>query len=252
MKPEGLIKGQPVSLHILDYGLFRVHAGPRDIGICGALITTDAGERILMDTGFPTRYVRDPAAATAEDGLDSFGNVLSLTPDNLPAAQLALAGTSLDDITLMIQSHTHIDHIGGIALCPQAPMLIGAPERALERPLYWSGGQPLAWPRRDYVLVDSDVRLGPGLTVYLVPGHAPGQLALMVSLPRSGPVLLTSDAISRPSELDEAFIGSHDEELACHHGARLMELARAADATIIFGHCPEQWRHLRKAPAHYD
>lgn len=252
MKPQAQIKGQPLSLHVLDYGMFRVHSGPRDIGICGYLITTDADERILMDTGFPAKYARDPKAATQQDRLFEFGEVLLCTPDHLPAAQLARAGVALDQITHMVQSHTHIDHIGGLALCPKAPMFIAATERALERPLYWGDVQPLSWPDRRYIEVDADCEIGPGLRLFLVPGHAPGQLALMVDLPKTGPVLLTSDAISRPGEIAEAFAGSWDEPAARASAERLMQAAQSASATVIYGHCPEQWPMLKKAPAFYD
>jgi N-acyl homoserine lactone hydrolase len=63
--------------------------------------------------------------------------------------------------------------------------------------------------------------------------------------------LLTSDAISRAAEIEENFAGSWDEDLAIHHGARLMELAASRDARVIFGHSPEQWPELRKAPNWY-
>jgi N-acyl homoserine lactone hydrolase len=245
------LTGRPVRLTVLDYGLFKVHANGRVIGICGYLIETDAGERVLIDTGFPAKYASDAAAATAEDGLDSFGQVLSVTPDNLPAAQLARIGLSLADITLMIQSHTHIDHVGGLADAPQAPMLIAAAERVLPRPLYWAGAQPLDWPDRDYRLVDADITLGPGFEVLLAPGHAPGQLAFLIDLPDTGPVLLTGDAISRPAEIDERFEGSWDAPLALAHANRMMRLARDRDALVIYGHCPAQWPTLRKAPDAY-
>ena len=61
-------------------------------------------------------------------------------------------------------------------------------------------------------------------------------------------MLLTSDAISRPAELDEAFIGSWDEEKAVESGARLMAMAEGSNAMVIYGHCPDQWPGLRKAP----
>lgn len=248
MKPEGYIKGQPVSLHVLDYGMFRVHSGPRDIGIVGFLIRTDKGEEILVDTGFPQKYADDTEAASEEDRLYEFGTVLECTPRNMPAHQLGLAGTSLESIGLMIQTHTHIDHMGHIAACPQAPILMAAAERTLDKPLYWGDVQPVEWPARDYLLVEGDTRVGPGLDVLFCPGHAPGQLAIRLELPETGTVILTSDAISRPSEIDEKFAGSWDEELAQHHGARLMDMALREGAMLIFGHCPEQWPALRKAP----
>ena len=60
-----LLEGRPARLFVLDFGFFRVHAGPRDIGIVGFLIETDRGERLLVDSGFPAKYADDPAAATA-------------------------------------------------------------------------------------------------------------------------------------------------------------------------------------------
>lgn len=242
------LRGKPKRLAVLDYGLFSVHAGPRTIGICGYVVETDADEIVLIDTGFPPKYAVNASAATAEDELGSFGRVLSLSHKNLPEAQLALLGLSKPDITLMIQSHTHIDHIGDMAGYPQAPILIAAAERALPRPLYWSGKQAMEWPDRDYRLVHKDTTLSPGFDVLLCPGHAPGQLAFMLLLPQTGWVLLTSDAISRPTEIAEKFAGSWDEEQAIFHGDRLMALAQEKDAFIIYGHGPEQWPDLKKAP----
>ena len=131
MRNQVTLKGKPKRLAVLDYGLFEVHAGPRTIGICGTLIETDAGEVVLIDTGFPQKYAVDADAATREDELGSFGRVLSVTPDNMPGPQLAKLGLRKSDVTLMIQSHTHIDHVGDMAGYPQAPILMSADERAL-------------------------------------------------------------------------------------------------------------------------
>lgn len=252
MKPQGFLKGHPVSLTVLDYGLFRVHANGRVIGICGFLIRTSKNEQVLVDTGFPEKYAQDCQAASAEDRLYEFGEVLQCTAHNLAKAQLELAGSSLDHVNLMIQTHTHIDHVGAMDACPQAPILISRAERDLPRPLYWGDKRPINWPDRKYLLVDEDLRIGPGFEVFHVPGHAPGQLALMIELPVTGPVLLTSDAISRPAEIDEKFAGSWNENLALRHGERLMRLAGEKDAFVIFGHCPDQWKSLRKAPDCYE
>lgn len=246
-----ILKGRPVSLCVLDYGLFCVRAGPRTVGICGFVIRTDLNECVLIDSGFPKKYALDSNAATLEDGLESFGHVLSCSSDNLVAAQLALAGVQPNDITLMIQSHTHIDHIGGLADFPEVPIVIAQAEGELSKPIYWQGVQPIDWPDQGYHLITEDTEIGPGFGILLVPGHAPGQLAVKIELPETGPVLLTSDAISRPAEIDEKFVGSWDEALARHHGARLMEIATKTGAMVIYGHSPEQWRTLRKAPQAY-
>lgn len=250
--PAGFIKGQVQQLHVLDYGLFKVHANGRVIGICGFLLVTDLGERILVDTGFPQKYADDVVAASKEDRLGGFGDVLALSAENMPKAQLAKSGVQIGDIDLLIITHTHIDHVGGLCDFPDVPILIAKAERDLDKPLYWGKVQPMDWPEREYLQVVEDFDLGPNLRVLLVPGHAPGQLALFVDLAQSGPMLLVSDAISRPDEIVEAFAGSWDEALAIKNGARLISLAQERGAQIIYGHCPAQWPKLRKTPEFFD
>ncbi len=246
-----MLKGRPKRLYLLDFGLFRVHANDRVIGICGYLIQTDRNENILVDSGFPAKYATDPKAASAEDGLDDFGEVLECSRGNLPKAQLALIGLSPRDIDVFVLTHTHIDHVGGIADFPNAPLLLAKAERDLTRPLYWGQVQPIEWPDRTYVTVDRDTRIAPGIDILMAPGHAPGQIALRLDLPQTGPVLLTSDAISRPAEIEEGFDSASDPEQATQSARRLMDLALEENMMVIYGHCPQQWPSLLKAPAFY-
>ncbi|ETX28101.1 N-acyl homoserine lactonase family protein [Roseivivax isoporae] len=252
MKSVSYVKSAPRTLSVLDYGLFKVHSNGRIIGICGFLIRTTADETILIDTGFPRKYAYDITTSSAEDRLGEFGEVLELGERNLPDAQLALSGVAAADIDLLIMTHTHIDHVGGIADFPGTPILMSRAERALDRPLYWGAVRPIDWPDREYRLIDEDTEIGPGLRVLHVPGHAPGQLAIEVDLPETGTVLITGDAISRPSEIDEGFAGSWDAEQAAANAGRLMRRAEARDAFVIYGHAPEQWPTLRKAPEVYS
>lgn len=247
-----MLKGHPKRLYVLDFGLFRVHSNGRTIGICGYLIQTDHGENLLVDSGFPAKYATDPKGAAEEDGLEAFGEVLKCSPGHLPEAQLALIGLSAKDIDLFLLTHTHIDHVGGIADFPETPLLLSKAERDLSRPLYWGQVQPMEWPDREYLTVDQDTRVAPGIQLLMAPGHTAGQIALQVDLPRTGPVLLTSDAISRPAEIDEGFDSAPDPLLAAKSASRLMDLAAAQDMMVIYGHCPQQWPQLRKAPAFYD
>lgn len=237
---------------VLDFGTFRVAEDGRLIGLPGLLIETDAGERVLVDTGMPPAYARDPAAAGRADRLDGFGRVHALGPHNLPAAQLALAGVEPGAITHLVLTHSHIDHVGALADFAHLPVVIGAAERALPRPLYWGARQPLDWPVARYAKVEGDTALGPGLTCLSVPGHTPGQLALLVELPRTGPVLFTSDALSRPEEAQGDFAGAWDPAQARASAERLLALAEDRGAFVIWGHCPRQWPGLRKAPHGFD
>ncbi|MDG1008880.1 MAG: N-acyl homoserine lactonase family protein [Amylibacter sp.] len=251
MLAKNFLKGRPVSLHVLDYGLFRVHANDRVIGICGFLIQTDAGESVLVDTGLPKKYAEDKAAATKADRLYEFGEVLECEMANMPMHQLQLAGVGPDQINLHILTHTHIDHVGGLHDFPKVPILVSGEERRLPKPLYWGKIQPLEWPDEEYLVIEGDIEIGPKFRVLTVPGHAPGQLSLMLELPKTGPILLTSDAISRPAEIDEKFIGSWDEPMAISSAERLMQLANETGAFVIYGHSPEQWPTLKKSPEAY-
>ena len=238
-------------LYILDFGLFEVHENGRQIGIPGYLIQTHDGRNILVDTGFPDKYVVDPEQATFEDSLENFGKVLSLTKAQCPAGQLAMLGLTHADIDMLVMTHTDIDHVGAIADFAHVPIVIGVEDRAQPHPRYWAGRSPISWPNAQYNTIDSDMDLLPGIRLLTTPGHAPGHLSLLIRLPESGSVLLTGDAISRPAELTEGYGGVWNADLAAKSAAKLMAIAEQEDAFVIYGHDPDQWPRLRKAPAYY-
>ena len=95
-------------------------------------------------------------------------------------------------------------------------------------------------------------QLWPGVTVLSTPGHSPGHLSLIVELPSTGAVLITADAISRPSQLVDGFTDAWDAAQARREAARIIAIARQRRAFVIFGHDPAQWPTLRKAPSFYD
>jgi len=246
-----LVDGKVAKLFVLDYGLFHVHAG-RTIGICGFLIQTDTGRNILIDTGFPEKYVDDAEGSSIEDGLDTFGRVLKLGPENLPAGQLATLGLTPTDVDLLVMTHSHIDHIGGIERFVHVPIVIAKAELALERPLYHEDVRPMTWPKANYIEVDAEIDVCEGFGLLMTPGHAPGQMSALVKLPSGRTVMLASDAISRPAEFDEGFSGACDPVRAAATGLGLIKLVGETGAFLIYGHCPRQWPALLKAPAYYD
>ena len=123
-----------IRLSVLDFGLFDVGPGQRLIGIPGFLLETEgpdgARAKLLFDTGFPPEYLTDFAATAARDGLERFGAFARFGPENTALGQLAILGLTPADITHVILSHGHIDHVGSLPLFAHAQIILTARERA--------------------------------------------------------------------------------------------------------------------------
>ena len=238
-------------LYVLDFGLFDVGPGQRTIGIPGFLLETDRGARILFDTGFPPDYVTAPAATAARDGLHRFGVFAQFGPQNTAAGQLSVLGLTPADITHVILSHGHIDHVGSLPLFAHARIILTAVERADPRPCYFFDVQPYAWPDANYTQITGETALCDGLTLIPTPGHTAGHLSAHLTLPDGRHVILAADAINRMSEADEGFADAKDPARAMESYHFLTDLARQTGAEIIYGHEPNQWPALPKAPLPY-
>lgn len=241
-----ILPGRVERLYILDLGLFEVRGGERVIGIPGFLLQTDQGANILFDTGFPPDYLTDPDRP-AKDGLPRFGRLIDFRPQQTATGALVLLGLTPTYIDLTILSHGHIDHVGSLPLFTHAPILLTARERAEPAPLYFGTARPIPWPEATYTLIDSDTPVCEGLTLIPTPGHTPGHLSAVVTLPDGRRVILAADAINRASEPDEAFADSMDPAASQISADRLLSLITPG-TTLIYGHEPTQWPVLPKAP----
>ena len=236
-------------LYILDFGSFDVGPGKRTIGIPGFLLTTDQGARILVDTGFDPAYATDYAATDARDSLSGFGRLIGFTARQTAAGQLALLGLAPADITHLILTHGHIDHVGSLPLF-FCPIILTETERSLTRPVYWGDVRPIDWPDAPYTLITAETDLCHGLRVLPTPGHTPGHLSLLITLP-GGAVIIAADAINRQSEPAEGYPDADDPATAAQSAARLFALQTEHSAQLIYGHDPAQWPTLPKAPDPY-
>lgn len=242
-----------MRLSILDFGLFEVYQNGRLIGIPGYII--DAGSRkIIVDTGFHADYLSDPVGVSAADQLATFGRLIGYSARNTPSAQLQLLGISKIEITDVVLTHGHIDHVGRINEFPQARLWITAQERALPRPSYWGGKSRIAsWPNMPTTIITHPAEMIHGITLLPTPGHTLGHLSLMLRLTNTGTVVLAADAISRPDELTEdRWSDAEDAGLARQSAKSLVDLSQQERAMLIYGHCPKQWMELKKAPYWYD
>ena len=192
---------------------------------------------MLLDTGFPPAYADNERQAALADGLDSFGRLVDFAPRHTILGALALHGLTERDISHVLLSHSHIDHIGGLPCFPDATIILGAAERALPRPLYHGPAQPMAWPDARYHLLDRTTEVCGGLRMIATPGHTPGHMSALVKLPDRA-VVLAIDAINRSTEPAEGYPDAMDPATAAISGKRLQDLARRHHATLIPGHEP--------------
>jgi metallo-beta-lactamase class B len=142
---------------------FRLHGATYYVGtrcLSAILVTSPAGH-VLIDAGLPTSA--------------------ALVLDNVRALGFRVA-----DVKLLLNSHAHFDHAGGLAAVQRASGAAAAASQASARvlaagasgrddPQY--GGLPSFPPLRSVrVLTDGEtVRLGPlALTAHATPGHTPG------------------------------------------------------------------------------
>jgi metallo-beta-lactamase class B len=141
----------------------RIHGSTYLVGTCGISVVLVASPRghVLIDGG------------TAKGA-------------PLVAANVERLGFRMRDVRLILSSHEHFDHVGGLA---ELQRLSGAPVRASAKAgAVLAGGKPLPEDPQAGALDDvAPVRLGPPLregevvtvgpirlTAHMTPGHAPG------------------------------------------------------------------------------
>ena len=252
-----LLPGGFVSL---DKG--RVVTPAVDVGVrvavpvWSALIETDDGRRILLDTGMHPDHIANPDATY--EGTPAAGRMIAvMTFADLLPNRLQSLGIPTNGVDTVILSHLHWDHCGQTALFPKAVVRV--------RRDCWEAWSAAANPRiaaRDFrypsasydFLPDEEMsEIAPGVAVIHTPGHAVGHISLLVNLPHTGAVLLPVDALPMRETLDGTSIGAGPDAAAWWRSrARLLRLAGERNARLFLSHDPAQWVHLRHAPLWYE
>jgi glyoxylase-like metal-dependent hydrolase (beta-lactamase superfamily II) len=191
---------------------------------------------VLVDCGFDRERGRSKGREQSTSPADLLGRL-----DIRPA-----------DVEHVVVSHLHYDHVGNIAMFPEATVSMAREEHD-----FWTGPfgdrrlmRALVIPEEvrevrrvasegRLRLVDGSAELFPGLSVTTVGGHTPGQ-AVVTAEVATGRVVLASDAIHyyRQLELDWPFRLFADLESSYRAFDLLRVLQRAPGTAVVAGHDP--------------
>ena len=162
---------------------------------CNAYLIRRAGQWIMWDTGIDDELVKVPGGEIIAHGIRG---VLTRTL----VSQLAEIGVDPGDISLLILSHAHFDHVGNTRLFPKAKWIAQRKEYdAMFGPDFAEHGfsPELYHTLRDnpteIVEGDHDVFGDGSIRLVSTPGHTPGHSSLAVRLPKSGTVILSGDVV---------------------------------------------------------
>lgn len=152
--------------------------------------------RVLFDSGVHPQMRTDPRGRLG-DAADAFA--VEMDEDQDVVGQLAKLGLEPGDIDIVVQSHLHFDHAGGLEFFPEADVYVQAAELEFARnpPVYQQDvyvqadfGHDLHWKTLDG---DHDLFGDGSMRIISTPGHSKGHQSLLVSLPTQ-PIFLLADA----------------------------------------------------------
>ncbi|MEO1306451.1 MAG: MBL fold metallo-hydrolase, partial [Pseudomonadota bacterium] len=186
------------------------------------------------------------------------GSAFGPTLGQLPA-NLASVGIEPADVTHILATHLHPDHIGGVVgdsalVLPNAELVAAqadhdfftssaikaqAPEQF--QPFFDLAAGAVGLFKDRFRLIDGEQSVAPGITALPMPGHTPGHTGFMISSGRES-LLIWGDIVHVPAvqfaRPDVAIAFDTDVELARASRAEVLDMA-ATDKVMIAGmHMP--------------
>ena len=174
-------------------------------------------------------------------------------------AQLESCGFGRGDVTAVVNSHLHIDHVGGNQLFKGTNVrhLIHEKELAQARnhaPFEFFGYSDKTWDYEgaNIETFSGDTELAPGLWVYETPGHTVGHVSVLVD--GEQPLLFAMDVAYTSAAMERGIQpGFHHTPVdGVRSIARVKQLAEERGAQIFLSHDMEAWQGYTHAPGHYE
>ena len=256
------------SLTLDKSGLQTGATGKITVPVAFFLIKHPKGN-ILFDTGNNDKIITDPTywgpfIASLDPGR---------APDVAIDVQLNKVGIKPSDINYVILGHMHLDHAGNAGKFPTATIVYQRDEIVnafWPKPGYgccyitadFAGlrndvGQSQV-SRQKVIELNGDLDLFGDGSVYIhrQVSHTPGSQMVVVRLPKTGPVVLTSDVCYLMENLEKDILPSvslaYDPAGMLDGYAWVKHLMSAEGADVIFAHDAETFKKHKQAPEYYE
>ncbi len=216
------------------------------------LVDTPDG-KLLWDTSCP----RDWEQRWGPTGLQDFFPYDDVGDDEFLDSRLSQLGLQPGDIDYVVLSHLHFDHCGNALLFKETDAKLVCHQTEYDFAFGFEGLFKGAHLKTDYeglnweTVSGDNIEFLPGVTFIATPGHTPGCMSMQVDLPDSGTMIFTSDAVYMgdsygPPATPAAIVNNLEQFYQSVE--KLRGIQEKTDATMVFGHDPEQINTLRLAP----
>jgi N-acyl homoserine lactone hydrolase len=224
---------------------------------------------VLFDTGNNDKIITDPTywgplATALEPGR---------SPDIAIDAQLNKIGVKPSDINYVVLGHMHLDHAGNVGKFPTATIVYQRDE--IVNAFWPKPGFGGAYITGDFAMLRNDVGQGApnrqkvielngdldlfgdgSIYIHRQVSHTPGSQMLLVRLPKTGPVVLTSDVCYLMENLQKDILPSvalaYDPAGILDGYAWVKHLMSAEGADVIFAHDAETFKKHKQSPEYYE
>lgn len=246
-----------------------------------SVLIDHAEGRFLFDSGYDKNHMLS-LLPPGEEGDDARRLMVQSERQTIPG-QLDLIGLKPSDVSHVMNSHYHVDHVGGNRHCTCATTICHRAE--LEAATYPASYEVRGYSDRSYSprevavaaldgvelpvdelsgqaddiytpkfeLISGDQEVAKGVWLLETPGHTPGHYSCMVELANRPPMLFAGDACYTKHAADNNLIAAYHNHVEDSYASleRLKVLAVEHDAEIFYSHDPAQWPEYTPAPGYY-
>lgn len=239
----------------------------------GSLVIDRAHIMWNIEPGNPVRFPVYSVLIEHSDGLFLYDSgfdkdtVEEFLPFELPEqteeqtlpAQLDKCGFATSDVSAVINSHLHFDHVGGQRHLPEAVTWVGKEElrhALVPEPFERLGYADKVFHRPDSVyrwLEGDTVEFADGIRLLFTPGHTVGHYSMVIEREGERPILFCADVTYTQETWEKELIsGFHNDPTANYVSVRkLKQLASRTGAEVFFTHDMAAWESYKHAPDHY-